>query len=167
VARTLVLCLLILVSVPLVIIYVHELLPLHGSKWLRPRAKVSHGKVFVEVRFVLASSPEHYVQIYARLTSNRYLAYLLAVTYRIALGIMYSDLRRSGRFQSFIALRANPTAYPPFWNPNLVPMSLSSKGKMLWRCATVREIAPNDTGEDQQARALRRLRQISRERVSR
>jgi hypothetical protein len=147
------------------VISFRELLPTLAKRCLRPWHWASRGGLIVEVRFVLASSPHQYVQVYGQCTSNKRLASFLAALYQYALRHIYRDLLGNGRFESTITPREICNPYHPFWNPDLARRAMTSKGKMHFRNVTTREIVPEDSEEDRQGRAARRLKYQARARA--
>lgn len=142
-----------MVSEILAVISLHELLPTLAKKCLRPWHLASRGRFLVEVRFVLASSPHQYVQVYGQCTSGKRFASFLAALYQNSLRHIYRDLLGNGRFESTITPRENCNPYYPFWNPDLIRRAMTSKGRMYFRSVTTREIVPEDSDEDAWARA--------------
>ena len=156
-----------MVSEILAVISLHELLPTLAKRCLRPWHLASRGRFLVEVRFVLASSPYQYVQVYGQCTSGKRFASFLAALYQNALRHMYRDLLGNGRFESTITPRGSCNPYYPFWNPDLARRAMTSKGKMHFRSVTTREIVSEDSDEDARARETRRLKYQARARATR
>ncbi len=146
-----------MVSEILAVISLHELLPTLAKGCLRPWHLASRGRFLVEVRFVLASSPHQYVQVYGQCTSGKRFASFLAALYQNALRHIYRDLLENCRFESTITPRENCNPYYPFWNPDLARRAMTSKGKLL----------PEDSDEDALAREARRLKNQARARATR
>lgn len=157
-----------MVSEILAVISLHELLPVLAKRCLRPWHFASRGKFLIEVRFVLASSPHQYVQVYGQCTSSKRFASFLAALYQNALRHIYRDLLGNGRFESTITPRENCNPYYPFWNPDLIRKAMTSKGKMYFRSVTAREIVPEDRDDVRaRAREARYLKSQARFRATR
>lgn len=129
-----------------------------ASTLLRPRARKSFGRYFVEIRFVLSPAMTHYVQVFGRCTSWLWSARLFATAYRIALVDMYPEVNCRGQFESRITVRRDTSAVLPFWNPHLVIMALSEKGRLILRSASVQEVIPTIQDGDDDVDTLRRRR---------
>jgi hypothetical protein len=155
-----------MVSETVAVTSLNELLPALAKRCLRPWHLASRGRFLVEVRFVLASSPHQYVQVYGQCTSGKRVASFLAALYQSVLRHIYREVLGHGYFKATITPRENRNPYYPFWNPDLARRAMTRKGRMHFRSVTTREIVPDDNDEDARGREARRLRYQSRARVT-
>jgi hypothetical protein len=119
-----------------------NLLPLYAKSFFRPRVPSAIGHLMVDVRFVLTNGQgNYYVSAYRRCASSNLQALFLAFLYLGILQGMHPGTKSRGRFEVQIAGNIKAVAQPPFWNPDLVKVALSPRGRLFLRkpttCGTI------------------------------
>jgi hypothetical protein len=120
----------------------YGMLPVYGKSLFRPRVPSAIGHLIVDVRFVLTNGQgNYYVSAYRRCASSNMQALFLALLYLGVLHGMHPGIKGRGRFEMQIAGNLKTAAHAPFWNPDLVKVALSPRGKLVLRrpttCATI------------------------------
>jgi hypothetical protein len=93
---------------------------------------LSSGKFLVEVRFVIRRCHKiAYVSVYRQHVSSRWYGLLLAILYKRKISVMFPGVRGEGRFESRVASRRTASQCARFWNPHLVMLALSRRGRTV------------------------------------
>jgi hypothetical protein len=93
---------------------------------------LSSGKFLVEVRFVIRRCRKTaYVSVYRQHVSSRWYGLLLAILYKSKISMMFRGLRGEGQFESRVASRRTASLCARFWNPHLVMLALSPRGRTI------------------------------------